>query len=81
MKLQKSKEVSEARGRYNIAVMFYISLFEQKYDLEFSCWAGGRVGGLALFTDFTNEPPIAFSFDRIKRDIDYFPKQISLDDE
>lgn len=81
MKLQKSKEVSEARGRYNIAVMYYVRLFEQKYDLEFSCWAGGHIGGLALFTDFTTEPPIAFSFDRIKHDIDYYPKQISLDDE
>ena len=81
MKLQKSKEVSEARGFYNVAVMKYVGLFEEKYDLEFSCWAGGRVGGLALFTDFTDEPPIVFSFDKIKHDIDYFPKQISLDDE
>ena len=72
MKLQKSKEVSEARGRYNIAVMFYISLFEQKYDLEFLRWVDDEIGGVAVFRDFaTDFSYLRFSFDEIRKKIDY----------
>ncbi len=50
--------------RYENVVSEYIELFCKKHELDFECWVGGNIGGIACFGDV-----FYFSFQVIVWDI------------